>query len=207
MSVMPQRTPMPWTSPALGNVSLVRMLGGEANLMRESTVSGSSEAPEARGRTLPSATKATRPRRSSCARAAAWSSTESRCVLITDGSNEEYNSAARASRGRMSARIDAAHRPIMVRPCAGRATVKRSSIASGVTTTADRSRTNCPGPSIVSSPPLPPCQPPASVRWSAPASLASRAKRRAIRSRRAISRGFGVKHVSGKPAAWRGIVR
>eukprot|EP00962_Isochrysis_galbana_P053554 scaffold25007_cov101-Isochrysis_galbana.AAC.2 len=96
---------------------------------------------------------------------------------------------------------------MILRPCAGRATVKRSSMASAVTTTADRSNTYCPGPSMVTSPPLPPCQPPVSVRWSTPANLASRAKRRAIRSRSAISRGLVEKQFEGKPAAARGIDR
>jgi len=53
---------MPATDPALGSVSEVRSEGGERDVTTPATVNGASEAPEARGRTLPSATKATRSR-------------------------------------------------------------------------------------------------------------------------------------------------
>mmetsp|Transcript_11382 Transcript_11382/g.36108 ORF Transcript_11382/g.36108 Transcript_11382/m.36108 type:complete len:217 (-) Transcript_11382:138-788(-) len=79
--------------------------------------------------------------------------------------------------------MSAAHRPSMLRPRAGSAAVALASTAPPTDIRAAvRSRTNCDGTTIRSSPPFFPPQPPVSVRASSPERRASSKNRRVTQS-------------------------
>mmetsp|Transcript_54520 Transcript_54520/g.174864 ORF Transcript_54520/g.174864 Transcript_54520/m.174864 type:complete len:220 (-) Transcript_54520:313-972(-) len=160
--VMPRRTPMPAMTPRFGTSSSTSR---EAGLLKSTRlgsscfVMGLSSTPLFRGSTLPSATKATRPRSASCFRAASWSSTDRMWDLSLSSSSARKKRLFFTTSMRPPT-ICAARWPSTLRPRAGRLSVSRASTCSAVTTTLVRGSTNWPGASTLTSPPLLPPQPP-----------------------------------------------
>mmetsp|Transcript_34355 Transcript_34355/g.90063 ORF Transcript_34355/g.90063 Transcript_34355/m.90063 type:complete len:321 (-) Transcript_34355:298-1260(-) len=172
ISDTPGPIPIPTTLPPFLSGSSTLSDAGDSKGTARSAGSGSSDAPDRRGRTAPSRTNATSLFSARASRRWCWSSHEVQCSFSAAASCRSCQSVSRAIRGKWVARMSYAHSPMTLRPWAGRPTVKRTSIPSTLPSAPRssmqhvRSRMCCPGVSNSTSPPLAPCQLPPPAFWS-----------------------------------------
>ena len=144
---------MPEVGPRWGRSIVTRSDSGDRK--GRASPMGLLETPLDRGSTAPSATKATRPRRSSSSRRACWSSARSATVRASSARRRPASSTEPTQRGTKSQSILTSSGAAIERPRAGNPASKRRVTPRSSQVQAVRSRISGPGRLVASRPLLP----------------------------------------------------